>query len=195
MDIRKIRENLGRIKIYYLKGETLKALGFAVTGLKALGGATPPREVKGAIREGVQLLSRDEEIKARLKTPLFYQPGQERTLLAVLSKLHQEMSAASHSEDHDTALNRKRRLDQNLNLGKKLLEQGKAPEADAAFQEALKFLKDEIRAYQMIGKILVEGGQPRRAWPYLKKAVDLEPQNEAAKELFAAAARAREKEA
>ena len=45
MDVRKIRENLGRIKIYYLKGETLRALGFAVMALKDVvraGGAPPP---------------------------------------------------------------------------------------------------------------------------------------------------------
>ncbi len=195
MDIRKVRENLGRIKVYYLKGETLKALGFAVMGLKALEGTTPPTDVKSSIREGIQLLAKDEGVKARLKAPLMYQPGQEKNLLVLLSKLYKEMDAAAQAENHDAALARKRALDQNINLGGKLLNQGKVSEADAAFQDALKYYKDEHRAWQMIGKCLLDAGQGKRAWPYLKKAVELEPENEVARELFSAASKAREKDA
>jgi Tfp pilus assembly protein PilF len=105
------------------------------------------------------------------------------------------MDAAAHAEDHDSALARKRSLDQNINLGAKLLTQNKVSEADAAFQDALASYKDEHRAWQMIGKLLLDAGQARRAWPYLKKATELEPQNEVARELFAAATKAREKDA
>ena len=36
MDLRKIREQLGRIRVYYLKGDTLRALASAVMALRDL---------------------------------------------------------------------------------------------------------------------------------------------------------------
>ena len=79
MDMRGIKEQLGRIKPYYLKNEIVRALGCAVLGLKGTVqlGVSPSTELRGLIREGVQLLMRDETIKTRLKAPLVYQPGQE----------------------------------------------------------------------------------------------------------------------
>ena len=93
MDVRKIRENLGRIKIYYLKGETLRALGFAVMALKDVvrAGGAPPVDVRGPLREGVQLLARDKDVKRLSKAPLMYQPGQERALLLTLATLYKQL--------------------------------------------------------------------------------------------------------
>ena len=177
MDVRKIRENLGRIKIYYLKGETLRALGFAVMALKDVvrAGGAPPVDVRGPLREGVQLLARDKDVKRLSKAPLMYQPGQERALLLTLATLYKQLEEEAGRESRENAFARKQRLDQALGLGRRLLAQGKVSEADAAFQEAL------------IGKSLFDAGQPRRAVPYLKKAVELEPDNGVARELLESA--------
>lgn len=185
MDIRKLREHLGRIKIYYLKGDTLKALGSAVAGLKELGAATPPIDVRGALREGIQMLARDEAIKGRLKAPLIYQPGKERDMLALLEPLCRRMEEEAGQEPHDTALARKQRIDQALALGVKLLAKGQTSEADAAFQEAVKCYRTEHTLFQLIARALLEAGQARRAFPYAKKAVELLPESAAARELYA----------
>ncbi|MEG2139847.1 MAG: hypothetical protein RRY20_03565, partial [Bilophila sp.] len=89
MGIREIKEQLGRIKPYYLRNDTLRALGAAVLGVKGLvqAGTLPPMELRGLVREGIQLLSRDDQIKKLLTTPLGYQPGQERQLLGALAEL------------------------------------------------------------------------------------------------------------
>lgn len=197
MDLRKIRENLGRIKVYYLKGDTLRALGAAVVALKALAvpGVVLPVDVRGLLREGVQLLARDKDVKRLLKTPLMYQPGQERALLLHLAQVYKQLEEEAGREDHDAALARKRRLDQALNVGQRLLAQGKASEADASFQEALAFYRDEHRVFQLVGKWLLDAGQPRRALSYLRKAVELEPDNAVARDLLDAAGRLREGDA
>lgn len=194
MDIRKIRENLGRIKVYYLKGDTLRALAAAIMALKDLvrAGSTPSVDVRGPLREGVQLLARDKDVKRLLKTPLMYQPGQERVLLGVLAEVYKQLEEEAGREEHDAALERKRKLDQALCLGQKLLALKKVSEADASFQEALTHYRDEHRVFQLIGKWLLEAGQPRRSLSYLKKAVEAEPGNPVARELLDTANRARE---
>lgn len=186
MDMRKIRENLGRIKLYYLKGETLQALGSAVMALKDVVrmGGTPPTDVRSPLREGVQLLAQDKDVKRLSKGPLMYQPGQERALLLALAALYKQMGEEAGRENPRDAFARKQRLDQALGLGRRLLAQAKVSEADAAFQEALTCYRDEHRVFQLIGKLLLEADQPRRAVPYLKKAVELEPDNAAARRLM-----------
>ncbi|MCH5277866.1 MAG: hypothetical protein J1E80_08575 [Desulfovibrionaceae bacterium] len=189
MDIRKVRENLGRIKLYYLKGETSRALGAAVMALKELtkAGASLSTDLRAPLREGVQLLARDKDVKRLYKAPLIYQPGQERALLVVLAKVYKQMEDEAGREDRKEAFARKQRLDQAIGLGRRLLEQGKVSEADASFQEALTHYRNEHRAFQLIGKALLDADQPRRAVPYLKKAMELEPGNSVARELLQSA--------
>ena len=125
MDMRGIKEQLGRIKPYYLKNEIVRALGCAVLGLKGTVqlGVSPSTELRGLIREGVQLLMRDETIKTRLKAPLVYQPGQERQILSQLASVYMELVEEAGREDWDAAFARKQKLDQSLNLGLRLLAQ------------------------------------------------------------------------
>lgn len=177
MDIRSIKENLGRIKPAYLKNNNLRALGCATLALKELvaSGIVPTMELRSLIRENMQLLTRDDAIKKHLKAPLMYQPGQERQLLAQLASVYKTMSEEAGREAWKVAFARKQKLDQNINLGISLLEQKQASEADAAFVEAIKYIKDEYAAYRIIGKALVEAGEVRRAAPYLKKGQEMLP--------------------
>lgn len=197
MDLRKVRENLGRVKVYHLKGETLRELGSAVVALKEVvrAGGPPSTEIRALLREAIQFLARNDDLRRHVKVPLIYQPGQERQMLLVLAKAFREMEAEAGREDHDSALARKRQLDQALLAGQKFLAQGKASEADEAFQTALTHYRNEHRVFQLIGRWLLDAGQPRRAVSYLKKAAELEPENDAVREMYAAALRAREEAA
>ncbi len=173
MNMREIREQLGRVKPYYLRNETLRALAAMISALKELSAAPQiPSELKGLIREGVQFLSRDPQVKAAAKGPLQYQPGQERTLLLHLALAYKAVKEAEDYEPHDDALGRKIKLDQAYNLGLRLLEQGQVSEADASFAEALTHYKDEHRLFALIGRALMDAGEVRRAFPYLKRGVE-----------------------
>ncbi len=195
MDSRGIKEQLARIKVYYLKNETLRALGCAVLGIKGIIqlGITPPTEMRGLIREGVQLLSRDETIRQHLRAPLVYQPGQERQVLAQLASVYKILHEALGREDRQTAFARKQKIDQNLNLGLRLLAQGQVSEADAAFAEAVKYCRDEFTLFKIIGKALVGAHEERRAAPYVKKALEAFPRDTELVALQGAIIRARGK--
>lgn len=179
MDMRGIKEQLGRVKPYYLKNDMLRALGAAVLGVKGVVqlGVTPPTEIRGLVREGAQLLSRDEKVKKLLKAPLMYQPGQERQLLAQLASVYKILLEEESREDKAAAFARKQKIDHNLNLGLRLLAQGQVSEADAAFAEAVSQYKDEHVLFKLIGKALAEAGEVRRAVPYLKKGLEVLPQD------------------
>lgn len=197
MDSRGIKEQLARIKVYYLKNETLRALGCAVLGIKGIIqlGITPSVELRGLIREGVQLLSRDETIRQHLKAPLIYQPGQERQVLAQLASVYKILYEALGKEDRQTAFARKQKIDQNLNLGLRLLAQGQVSEADAAFAEAVKHCKDEFTLYKIIGRALIDAHEERRAAPYIRKGLEGLPEDSELVALQGAVIRAKSKAA
>lgn len=176
MTSREIREHLGRVKPYYLRNDSLRALASAITGLRGIDASQQiSTELRSIIREAVQFLARDQEIRKHATAPIAYQPGQERALLTTLVAAYKSLHAAIESEDHDEALARKIKLDQACNNGLKLLEQGKPSEADACFAEAVSHFKDEHRVFALIGKKLMAAGEVRRALPYLKKGVEVAP--------------------
>ena len=175
MTPREIREHLGRVKTYYLRNESTRALASAISGLQGIGASAPGTDIRSTLREAVQMLARDPQIAKYVKAPLTYQPGQEKALLASLVTAYKAIRAAAEEEDRAATLARKIRLDQNFNLGIKLLEQGKVSEADASFAEALKSYKDEHRLFALIGKALMGAGEVRRALPYLKRGAEANP--------------------
>jgi hypothetical protein len=95
MDVRQVREYLGRVKAYYLKNEALLSMDALISGLKGaltLPGGLPV-DVRSPLREAVQLVAKEDLVKKRVPaaTPLMYQQGQERQLLAVLTDLRKEI--------------------------------------------------------------------------------------------------------
>ena len=176
MNIRQIRENLGRVRTSFQRNETVRALSYFIAGLRGLGGSAPPTDIRGDIRDAVMLLVRDEQVKALLPGGQYgYTPGQEKALLAFFTKIHDQLKEAAETESHEAALARKIKLDQAYNAGKKLLEQGKVSEADASFAEALLAYKDEHRLFYMIASLLVDAKEVVHAGPYLKKGLEALP--------------------
>ncbi len=182
MDLRKTREQLGRIRVYYLKGDTLRALASAVMALRDLAQMSNlPTDMRSMLRDGIGFLARDEELKRYLKRPLAYQPGQEKALFIQLGAAYKEMAAQAGQESRDEAFARKQKLDRALNMGQKLVAQGKFSEAEEAFREAVSYYRDEHRLFQMIAKCFIDADQPRRAIDYLRKALEIERDNEPAR--------------
>jgi len=185
MNIRQIRENLGRVRTSFQRNDMLRALSCFIAGLQALGGSAPPTDIRGDIRESLQFLVRDQQVKALLPDgQCSYTPGQEKELLALFTKIHDQLKEAAETEGRESALARKIKLDQAYNAGKKLLEQGKVSEADASFSEAVLAYKDEHRLFYMIAGLLVDANEVVRAGPYLKKGLEALPGDPALMELL-----------
>lgn len=185
MDVQKIKEQLSRIKLYYLRNETIRALGMAVSGLKAIVKSTtpPPTELRSLLREGVQLLLHDELIQKYLSAPISYQPGQEKQLFIVLSETYKKIVEEQEKETYLKTRERKQQLDQAVNLGMKLLEQKKISEADKSFAEAITYYKDEENLFYLIAKALIKAHEPTRAFDYIKKGLISLPNNNDLKKL------------
>lgn len=185
MDLRKTREQLGRIRVYHLKGDTLRALASAVMALRDLSKMSNlPTDVRSMLRDGIGFLSRDEELKRYLKRPLVYQPGQEMALFVQLGAAYKEMAAQTGLESREEAFARKQKLDRALILGQKLTAQGKFSEAEEAFQEAVSYYRDEHRLFQVIAEAFIGAGQARRALDYLRRAVEADPDNTTARNML-----------
>lgn len=178
MNLKEVRDYLGRVKLYYQRNDTVRALGAAVAGLKSLGsGGQVPLDVRTLLREAAQLLGRDQRIRDCLKGPLTYQPGEEAALFKQLAQVYALMRADGATEARADALARKIKLDQAYNQGLKHLEQGRVSEADASFAEAVTHYRDEHRLLFLIGQALMGAGEVRRALPYFKRGALAEPQN------------------
>lgn len=192
MTPREIREHLGRVKTYYLRNESQRALASTIAALRGMGSTPLPTELRSALREALQFLAKDKSITAHMQAPLIYQPGQEKSILVMLTNAYKAMDAAAALEDHAATLARKLHLDQSYNEGLKLLAQQKPSEADACFATALKSYKDEQRIFVLMGKALMEAGEVRRALPYLKRAVEVLPQDEDVRAMLAECTRLRD---
>lgn len=191
MDVQKIKEQLSRIKIYYLRNETVRALGVALTGLKGIvkSNTPPPTEIRSLLREGIQPLLHDALIQKYLPAPTTYQPGQEKQLFTVLSEVYKKIIEEQEKETYLKTRERKQALDQAFNLGIKLLEQKKISEADKAFTEALTYYKDEERLFYLIAKALIKAHEPTRAFDYIKKGLTYHPNNDDLNKLYNIATR------
>lgn len=191
MTTREIREQLGRVKPYYLRNEMLRALAALLAALKGLEGASPSTDIRGPLREAITLVTRDQQVKDLLKTPLIYQPGQEKAVLVQLTSVYKALYEAQNAEDHDQALDRKLQLDHSYTLGLRHLEQNRVSEADAEFARTVTLHKDEHRIFCMIAKALQNAGEIRRAYPYAKRGAELQPDQPEVLELFAEITRLR----
>ena len=185
MNIRQIRENFGRVRTSFQRNDMVRALHCFISGLQGIGDSAPPTDIRGDIRGALQLLTRDEQIKALLPDGQYsYTPGQEKALLALFTTIHDRLKEDEATEDHKTALARKIKIDQAYNAGKKLLEQGKVSEADTSFAEAVLAYKDEHRLFYMIAILLVDANEVVRAGPYLKKGLEALPDDKELMELL-----------
>lgn len=191
VDARQAREFLARAKAYFHRHDVPRALAATAAGVQAVveGGfaGRDLTELQGALREMVQLLSRDEDVKSRAAaiTPrgLVFEKGAERQLLAVLARILRSMRDEQEQESYEQAIARKQQLDKMLLHGKRLLEHKRVAEADEAFSEAINHYRDEHRLFMLMGKAMLDAGEPRRALRHLRKAVEVDPDTEQARRL------------
>ncbi len=177
MNIRKIREDLGRAKASCARRDPMRALYLTITALKDLGGQPAPTDLRSDIRTTVSELAADPGLKDILPATLAYQPGNEKDLLQMFSDAHQKMQNSAEEEGYETTLQRKLNIDRNLREGKKLLAEGRASEADACFAEVMKFYKDEQAVFAMMATAMLNAGEYVRALGHVRNGLKEAPDN------------------
>ena len=183
MNIRKIREDLGRAKSSCQRRDFTRALGLLVSAFKELGSQNVPMDLRSDFRNALDDLCADPTFKKECPKPISYQPGKEKEIYAFLNKLYKHILGQEDKEDDEATLQRKLNLDHSIYEGKQLLSQGKVSEADAAFVKALTFVKNEYAAFAIIAKALLEAKECVRAFGHVRKGLKLRPDDKELQEL------------
>lgn len=177
MNIRKIREDLGRAKASCVRRDPMRALYLAITALRDLGGQPAPSDLRSDIRTTVSELAADPGLKDILPATLAYQPGNEKDLLQIFLDAYHKMQNSADEEGYETTLQRKLNIDRNLREGKKLLAEGRASEADACFAEVMKYYKDEQAVFAMMATAMFNAGEYVRALGHVRSGLKETPDN------------------
>lgn len=177
MNPRKIREDLGRIRTCLQRRDYERALALFIRSLKDLGGQQAPMDLRGDFRTALTDLCADSWYKKNCGLALTWQPGKEKELLSIFEKLYGRLTGQGEEEDYEEALQRKINLDRCINDGKAFIAQGKASDADNCFAEAMKYYKDEIMAFGMMARAMMDAGEYVRALGYVRKGLKEQPNN------------------
>lgn len=178
MNVRKVREGLGRVRTCVQRGEYPKAVQLVCAGLKECGSQPAPTDLRGDFRTALGDICSHAEYKKFNARPISYQAGKEKDILAYLQKFYTQLTGQQEEEeDYETALQRKLNLDRCINNGKAFVSQGKFTEADDCFTEALKYYKTEIAAFGIMARAMMDANQFVRALGYVRKGLEIQPDN------------------
>lgn len=168
MNIRKVREDLGRVKTCVQRRDYARGVYLFCSALRELGSQAAPMDVRGDIRGALTDLCADPAYKKENPQALSYQPGKERELLVFFQKFYKQLMGQEEQEDYETTLARKLNLDRCINDGKTFLGQGRPSDADNSFSEALKYYKNEVAAFGIMARAMMEAGEYVRALGYIR---------------------------
>lgn len=178
MNIRKIREDLGRARTCVQRRDYNRAIYLFCLSIKDLGGQAAPMDLRGDFRTTLTDLCADPVYRKEFAQPLSYQPGKEKDLLVFFNKFYKKLMGTEDQEDYEATLQRKLNLDRCIGDGKSFLAQGKASEADNCFAEAMKYYKNEVAAFAMMARAMMDASEYVRALGYLKKGLQEAPDNQ-----------------
>lgn len=184
MNGRKIREDLGRIRTCIQRRDFPRAVNLLVISLKDLGNQQAPLDLRGDFRTALADICADATYKKFHSKPMVYQAGKEKDLLLFFQQFYALITGQTEEEDdYETTIQRKLNLDRCIGNGRVFVSHGKFSEADDCFGEAMKYYKDEIAAFGIIAKIMMDAGQYVRALGYVRKGLEKQPGNEDLKAL------------
>jgi len=182
-----VEEHLSRAKVAFLKGETLKPLVSLAEALKLVLTKNIPSmdmpRIGSLLRENFQNMSKMEAVKKIHPAPFIYKKGEEknllRTLLPVIKGVREEMER----ESLEAMRERKMKIDQFIIQGRKYLEKNNILEAQRSFRGAVEEYVDEDALFTIIADNLVTAGYSKEPLEYLKRALEIDPENRKACEL------------
>ncbi|MBQ7738287.1 MAG: hypothetical protein IJT59_01340 [Desulfovibrionaceae bacterium] len=168
MNIRKIREDLGRIQPSCQRRDFNHALVLLISSLKELGGQRAPMDIRQDFRDALITICSDPIFKAVHATPITYTAGKEREILSQLVKVYQAIVGQANKETYEEAAARKLKIDHALRDGKNFLSRGLVSDADTCFAQAVKNYRDENALFAMIAREFMNAKEFARAQGYLK---------------------------
>ncbi len=184
MNVRKIREALGRAKSSANRNELERALALSLMAFKELGNQTPPIDLRGDFREAINSITSLASFREICPSPIIYQGGKERDVFILFARAYKKLRAQDDTEEsYENAMQRKLMLDKTLKEARAELERGRISEADALFSQALTYYRDENAIFAMIARQLMEVDEVVRALGYLKKGLAALPDDQELKEL------------
>ena len=176
-----IREDLARAKAAYAKNDTLRAVQLVAVSLRSfLAVKLPGSErtpIESLLRESLSNISKLPSVKKYAPNGIPYTKGQEHKLAAFTITLAQKIEADLADEGLDAMRQRKLRIDHALIRGTRLLAEGNLLEAQRNFRAAVDEYVDEKGLFPLIASRLIDAGQHKAAFEYLKRAIDESPEN------------------
>ncbi len=190
MDLRTVKDNLSRSKLYATKGSFEESLKLLLMGMQGLckNPSFSARDTRTIVREILQvyltdtyLLSLCEPFKSLISN---FNAGQEKTLYTEIKKVYETVSKKVVNENYHDAKERKANLDKYLMWGKKYLSESQFAKADEMYKVAITFYKNEKGLFIYIAKSFMDAKQNALAISYLKKELEINPNSEEVKLLM-----------
>ncbi len=184
MESKDIRDLLIKAKVNYTQKKNIECVGAIVMALRNMGDGAQTVEVCSALREVIALVGKEDMVVEVVGHALTYTSGQEKELLAPFAKVFKIAMENKDKESHEEALARKLKIDRAFNEGRNLLAKNNVSEADQCFSEAITHYRDEHSLFSLIGEALMQANAPKRAFPYLKKGIEVDANNELMRKLY-----------
>ena len=176
-----IREDLARAKAAYAKNDDLRAVQLVAVALRSfLAVKLPSSErtpIEGLLRESLANLSKLPSVKKYAPSGIPYVKGQEQKLAVFTVSLAKKLEADLADEGLEAMRQRKLRIDHAIIKGSKFLAEGNLLEAQRNFRAAVEDYVDEKGLFPLIAARLIEAGQYKATFEYLKRAVEESPEN------------------
>ncbi len=190
MDSRQTKDCLSRAKLYATKGNFSESLKYMLKGLMAIcrNSSVLNRDIRTYVREILALYVKDPEIGplcAPIKSKISgYNGGNERDLYVGLKNVYDKIANQVDKEKYEDALARKMNLDKFMVKGTRLIKDKQYEKAIQMFNEATNFYKDESGFFLYIAKLFIEVEQSSAGILFLKKELEVKPNNEVAKSML-----------
>lgn len=178
MNVRKIREDLGRARTCVQRRDFVRALYLLCISLRDIGTQAAPTPLRGDFRSVISDICADPFYRETGAQVVSYQPGKERDLLLFFNKIYKQITNKEDKEDYETAMQRKLNLDRCINNGKSFLSQQKFSDADDCFIEAFKYYKNEFAAFAIMARAMMDANQFVRAYGYIRKGLAERPNDQ-----------------
>ncbi|MBQ7617755.1 MAG: hypothetical protein IJS50_02660 [Desulfovibrio sp.] len=171
MNIRKIKEDLGRAKTSCQRRDFQHGLFLLISSLKELGGQRPTTDLRSDFREAITMVASDPIFKSVCGQTVSYKPGTERDILNLMIQVYQTLAGKKNTESYEQASARKLKIDQALRSGKNFLAHGRVADAEQCFAEALKNYRDEHAIFLIIARAYIELKEYGRGLGYLREGL------------------------
>ena len=189
--VQTVIQHLSRAKAAFLKGESLRPLVSVAEALKIVITtrihSQDMAKIASLLRENLQNLGKMEAVTSRLSTPLAYQPGAEKKILAQLVPVIKAIHADARREGMGAVRERKLKIDHAIIHGTKALQGGKLDEAQGYFREAVDSYVDEHAMILIIADRLQAAGAFKESFEYLRSALGVNPDDRKACEMVVTA--------